>query len=252
MNAAKCLRLDFVPQPSLFHKARGRKRARDDSADIDRATPWPASRLGTAIEGREWPQHLGKIRYRRGRRRNHRDGLHGLLYFRCGSHLGLTNPFRQAEEIRNVIRRRDSRLDQERALRAACDTILARFPRVRKNSSGYALDAWLASGDLVDLIVGSEGTLGIVTGAEPRAARLTDEPYWTALTQVMDWARENTISSVYSCLAVHAAVLHMDGVERHKLLGVMVARVHGVPPAAALSCGADIGAQEQGASVGVL
>ena len=33
----------------------------------------------------------------------------------------------------------------------------------------------------------------------------------------MDWARENTISSVYSCLAVHAAVLHMDGVERHKL-----------------------------------
>jgi len=27
----------------------------------------------------------------------------------------------------------------------------------------------------------------------------------------------------------------------------MVARVHGVPPAAALSCGADIGAQEQGA-----
>jgi homoserine O-succinyltransferase len=66
-----------------------------------------------------------------------------------------------------------------------------------------------------DLVLGSLD--GIVTGAEPRAARLTDEPYWTALTQIMDWARENTISSVYSCLAVHAAVLHMDGVERHKL-----------------------------------
>jgi FAD/FMN-containing dehydrogenase len=58
--------------------------------------------------------------------------------------------------------------DVEPALRAARETILARFPRVRKNSSGYALDAWLASGDLVDLIVGAEGTLGLVTGAEWR------------------------------------------------------------------------------------
>lgn len=57
----------------------------------------------------------------------------------------------------------------------------------------------------------------IVTGAEPRAASLTEEPYWTPLTQVMDWARENTVSSIFSCLAVHGAVLHMDRVERHAL-----------------------------------
>jgi len=57
----------------------------------------------------------------------------------------------------------------------------------------------------------------IVTGAEPKALRLPEEPYWDSLVQVMDWAGENTISSVYSCLAVHGAVLHMDGVERHKL-----------------------------------
>jgi homoserine O-succinyltransferase/O-acetyltransferase len=67
-----------------------------------------------------------------------------------------------------------------------------------------------------DLVLGSLDGI-IVTGAEPTAARLPEEPYWTALTQVMDWARENTISSLYSCLAVHAAVLHMDGVQRHKL-----------------------------------
>ena len=67
-----------------------------------------------------------------------------------------------------------------------------------------------------DLVLGSLDGI-IVTGAEPRAARLTEEPYWTSLARVMDWARENTISSVYSCLAVHAAVLHTDGVERHKL-----------------------------------
>ena len=67
-----------------------------------------------------------------------------------------------------------------------------------------------------DLVLGTLDGI-IVTGAEPIAARLTEEPYWTALAQVMDWAKVNTISSVYSCLAVHAAVLHMDGVERHKL-----------------------------------
>ena len=67
-----------------------------------------------------------------------------------------------------------------------------------------------------DLVISSLDGI-IVTGAEPRAARLTEEPYWSTLVQVMDWATENTISSLYSCLAVHAAVLHMDSVERHEL-----------------------------------
>lgn len=57
----------------------------------------------------------------------------------------------------------------------------------------------------------------IVTGAEPRAASLTEEPYWTSFAEIADWARENTVSSVFSCLAVHGAVLHVDGVARHKL-----------------------------------
>lgn len=37
------------------------------------------------------------------------------------------------------------------------------WPAVRKNSSGYALDRFLPSGDPVQLLVGSEGTLGIIT-----------------------------------------------------------------------------------------
>lgn len=41
-----------------------------------------------------------------------------------------------------------------------------RFPRTRKNTSGFALDAYSASGDLVDLVIGSEGTLGIITKIE--------------------------------------------------------------------------------------
>ena len=57
----------------------------------------------------------------------------------------------------------------------------------------------------------------IVTGTEPRAPKLQDEPYWPALTRLVDWARENTTSTVWSCLAAHAAVLHADGVERRPL-----------------------------------
>jgi FAD/FMN-containing dehydrogenase len=41
--------------------------------------------------------------------------------------------------------------------------IRARFPQVTKNSAGYALDAWLDSGDAIDLLIGAEGTLGIIT-----------------------------------------------------------------------------------------
>lgn len=57
----------------------------------------------------------------------------------------------------------------------------------------------------------------IVTGTEPRAATLKDEPYWPALAKVVDWASENTVSTIWSCLAAHAAVLHTDGIQRRRL-----------------------------------
>ena len=57
----------------------------------------------------------------------------------------------------------------------------------------------------------------IVTGCEPRAADLRDEAYWGALSKVVDWARDNTRSTLWSCLAAHAAVLHLNGIERHPL-----------------------------------
>jgi homoserine O-succinyltransferase len=37
------------------------------------------------------------------------------------------------------------------------------------------------------------------------------------LGRVLDWAEENTLSTVLSCLAAHAGVLHSDGIERHRL-----------------------------------
>lgn len=57
----------------------------------------------------------------------------------------------------------------------------------------------------------------IVTGTEPHQPSLRDEPYWSTLTQVLDWAEQNTFSTVLSCLAAHASVLHRDGVNRHRL-----------------------------------
>lgn len=54
----------------------------------------------------------------------------------------------------------------------------------------------------------------IVTGNEPKSKNLKDEPYWPALSQVIDWARANTYSTIWSCLAAHAAVLASDGIER--------------------------------------
>lgn len=57
----------------------------------------------------------------------------------------------------------------------------------------------------------------IVTGAEPVAADLRDEPFWAELAALTDWAEANTVSTLFSCLAAHAAVLHLDGVRRQPL-----------------------------------
>jgi homoserine O-succinyltransferase len=57
----------------------------------------------------------------------------------------------------------------------------------------------------------------IVTGTEPIADDLHDEAYWPELTSIVDWAAANTRSTIWSCLAAHAAVLHLDGINRRRL-----------------------------------
>ncbi len=57
-------------------------------------------------------------------------------------------------------------------IRAQADALAAAAPRTPKNSSGYALDAFAKSGALADLLVGSEGTLAIVTAVEVDLAPL--------------------------------------------------------------------------------
>jgi homoserine O-succinyltransferase len=59
----------------------------------------------------------------------------------------------------------------------------------------------------------------IVTGAEPRAAMLSQEPYWARFCSIVEWAEGQTRSSIWSCLAAHAAVEHLDGIRRVRLDG---------------------------------
>lgn len=70
--------------------------------------------------------------------------------------------------------------------------------------------------DLATLEASSLDAL-IVTGAEPKADHLRAEPYWPQMTRLIDWAETHTISTLWSCLAAHAAVLHLDGIERRLL-----------------------------------
>jgi homoserine O-succinyltransferase len=56
----------------------------------------------------------------------------------------------------------------------------------------------------------------IVTGSEPRAAELDQEPYWRELTGLFDAARTLAYGTLASCLAAHALVLHRDGVRRRR------------------------------------
>jgi homoserine O-succinyltransferase len=67
-----------------------------------------------------------------------------------------------------------------------------------------------------DLLSGQFDAM-IMTGTEPKQPNLRNEPYWSALANVLDWAESNTASTILSCLAAHASVLHSDGINRHPL-----------------------------------
>jgi homoserine O-succinyltransferase len=64
----------------------------------------------------------------------------------------------------------------------------------------------------------------IVTGTESRARAMQDEACWPDLQILCDWAGENTLSTIWSCFSAHAAVLHLDNIQRRpypeKLSGI--------------------------------
>jgi homoserine O-succinyltransferase len=89
---------------------------------------------------------------------------------------------------------------------------LPELPRSDAARAHLARSYW----SLADIVADPPDAL-IVTGTEPRAPRLTDEPYWQSFLELLAWAQANTIASVWSCLAAHAAVLACDGIERQRL-----------------------------------
>jgi homoserine O-succinyltransferase len=87
---------------------------------------------------------------------------------------------------------------------------IARSEQVRSRMAGFYDDAALLPAANVDAL--------IITGAQPGAADLRQEGYWPELTQLIDWAQTGTISTLFSDLAAHGAVLHMDGIQRRPLV----------------------------------
>ncbi len=90
------------------------------------------------------------------------------------------------------------------------------FPDVPHKPSGqrHIHSFYRSTASLFD---GHQGPLPdglIVTGREPLMADLREESYWKSFAQLLEWAREHTYATVWSCLAAHAAVLHMDGIGR--------------------------------------
>lgn len=86
---------------------------------------------------------------------------------------------------------------------------IERSEQTRARMDGFYDDAGFLQAAHVDAL--------IVTGAQPASDDLRDEPYWPELAQLIDWAEIGTISTIFSCLAAHAAVLHLDGVRRQPL-----------------------------------
>jgi homoserine O-succinyltransferase/O-acetyltransferase len=69
----------------------------------------------------------------------------------------------------------------------------------------------------LDELLGEPLDALIVTGTEPRAARLADEPYWPRFPQLLAWAEAQRVPSIWSCLAAHAVVEHLDEIGRRRL-----------------------------------
>jgi homoserine O-succinyltransferase len=90
------------------------------------------------------------------------------------------------------------------------------LPEVRRSEFGLRRTCRYAP---IDELWGRRYDGLIVTGTEPQAEDLKDEPYWGSLTRLLDWAETSTYSTILSCLAAHAGILYLDGIPRRRLEG---------------------------------
>ena len=139
--------------------------------------------------------------------------LLGGGHSRASLHIGLVNNMPDAAL-------RATELQFARLLKAAAGSLdvrlrlfslhsIPRGEQARSRMAGFYDDATFLQASNIDAL--------IITGAQPCAADLRDEPYWAELAHLIDWAEIGTISTLFSCLAAHAAVLHLDGIARRPL-----------------------------------
>ena len=57
----------------------------------------------------------------------------------------------------------------------------------------------------------------IITGANVANPALDEEPFWEPLVDVVGWAKDNVASILCSCLATHALLKHLHGIDRQPL-----------------------------------
>ena len=143
--------------------------------------------------------------------------LLGSGHNRTAIHIGLVNnmpdAMLRATELQFARLLKDAAGPLDVRLRLFSLRSIPRGMETRDRMAGFYDDAAFLEAADIDAL--------IVTGPQPGAADMRQEPHWTELTGLIDWAQAGTISTLFSGLAAQAAVLHLDGIAHRPLTGKM-------------------------------
>jgi homoserine O-succinyltransferase len=139
--------------------------------------------------------------------------LLGSGHNRAALHVGLVNNMPDAAmratelQFARLLKEAGGTLDVR--LRLFSMRSVPRGEQARSRMAGFYDDAAFLQAANIDAL--------IITGAQPCSADLRQEAFWPELTHLIDWAEIGTITTLFSCLAAHAAVLHLDDIARRPL-----------------------------------
>jgi len=161
-------------------RRRARMRAGASLGELDTAATAHALRLPPDPSSWRWATAGGVVSTNAAGARSARYGsvrrwVEGLTFVTADAEVGSLSRGRRSQSQPQVaLPEAVLRFERETAaaIETARDLVGTRYPRIRKSSSGYALDAYLRSGDALDLVIGSEGTLVLVTEVEWRLDRV--------------------------------------------------------------------------------
>lgn len=147
--------------------------------------------------------------------------LLGSGHNRTAIHIGLVNnmpdPELRTTELQFARLLKDAAGPLDVRLRLFSLRSIPRSGETRGRMAGFYDDAAFLEAADIDAL--------IVTGAQPSAADIRQEPYWAEFTRLIDWAQTGTLSTLFSGLAAQAAVLHLDAIA-HRLLASKLSGVY--------------------------